>query len=59
MKKPSHGIWRRQCASAPYSWFFDYYEIEEGGEVYYRRVNKLDRVFDWVCKQLPRKSNGR
>ena len=52
MKTPSHGLWKRTYTKAPYAWFFDYFEIEERGTVYKRRVNKLDRAFDWICKKL-------
>lgn len=54
MKRPTHGLWVMQCGRTPWNWFFDYFEIEEDGATYYRRVNRLDGAFEWVCKKLSR-----
>ncbi len=46
------GAWERVRKPFPYGWFFNYYELRSGGSVYFDRKNKLDRLFDWVCKYL-------
>ena len=52
LNSPSHGLWQRTEREGPWGWFFHYYQIQEGGTTYYRRVNKLDKAFDWICKKL-------
>jgi hypothetical protein len=46
------GAWEKVKKPFPYGWFFDYYQVKSGKYTYFDRKNKLDKVFDWICKKL-------
>jgi len=46
------GAWKEVKKPFPYGWFFKYYELKHKDSTYYDRKNKLDGLFDWICKKI-------
>ena len=47
-----YSVWKKISHPFPYNLFFDFYEMKNGSNTYYERVNKLDRLFDWICRRI-------
>jgi len=47
--------WVSVKKNAPWRWFFTYCErAQEDGSKEFLRINKTDRLFDWICIKIKR-----
>lgn len=56
VENPNLGLWawKQYKGKGAWGWFFNYYTLRVGKFEYFRRENKLDRLFNFISSKLER-----